>query len=106
MAFVHRQMMMGQNPRVLLKQIVPDLDSIPDEVDDFQLWRAIVNLLSEPPKRPKLNHINTLDDVIYLLKTCSKIIVLTGAGVGKIYQNIFISVTNNPNNSYDIMDLV
>ena len=39
-------------------------------------------MLSEPPRRTKLTHINTLADVVRLINTSKKIIVLTGAGVG------------------------
>lgn len=38
-------------------------------------------MMSEPPRRQKLRHINTLSDVVRLLCTSKKIIVLTGAGV-------------------------
>ena len=39
-------------------------------------------MLSEPPRRTKLTQVNTFDDVIRLIKSSSKILVLTGAGVG------------------------
>lgn len=45
------------------------------------LYKIIVSMLSEPPRRPRLRHINSFNDVIHLLNTCNKIIVLTGAGV-------------------------
>lgn len=38
-------------------------------------------MMSEPPRRQKLRHINTLTDVVRLIKGSRKIIVLTGAGV-------------------------
>ena len=37
--------------------------------------------MAEPEPRNKLTHINTLDDVVSLLKNSRKIIILTGAGV-------------------------
>lgn len=37
--------------------------------------------MSEPPKRQKLSHVNTMADVVELIKNCKNIIVLTGAGV-------------------------
>ena len=40
--------------------------------------------MAEPEPRNKLTHVNTLDDVVSLLKTSSKIIILTGAGVSYI----------------------
>ena len=47
----------------------------------------ILNLLCEPPKREKLTLVNTLENVVDLIKSCSKIMVLTGAGVSKIIVN-------------------
>merc|ERR1719461_2363498 len=38
-------------------------------------------MVSEPPRRKKLSHINTLEDVVGLIAASRKIIVLTGAGV-------------------------
>ena len=37
--------------------------------------------MAEPEPRNKLTSVNTLDDVISLIKKSSKIILLTGAGV-------------------------
>ena len=37
--------------------------------------------MSEPPRRPKLGTVNTLEDCVELIKSCSNIIILTGAGV-------------------------
>jgi NAD-dependent deacetylase sirtuin 1 len=80
-AWVQKQMMMGVNPREVLKDLLSNNTQIPDDLNDMILWRIIVNILSEPAKRSKLSHINTLDDVIHLMSTCKKIVVLTGAGV-------------------------
>jgi len=41
----------------------------------------VLRCMAEPEPRNKLSHVNTLDDVVSLLKSSSKIIVLTGAGV-------------------------
>lgn len=38
-------------------------------------------MMSEPPRRQKLKHINTLTDVVRLIRNSNRIIVLTGAGV-------------------------
>lgn len=57
------------------------MDQIPQYVEDLTLWKIIINMLAEPPRRSKLRHVNTLDDVVRLLKGAQKIIVLTGAGV-------------------------
>lgn len=81
MSWVQQQMLRGVNPRTVLNQILGSTREIPDGVADDALWRLIVNMLSEPPRREKLRHINTLEDVVRLMKACQKIIVLTGAGV-------------------------
>lgn len=74
-------MAMGSDPRSILQELIPANTEIPPEYDQLTLWKIIINLLSEPPPRQKLPHINTLEDVISLLKSCQKIMVLTGAGV-------------------------
>lgn len=84
MSWVQRQMISGVDPRLILGELLPKGACIPYNVNDGLLWRLIVNLLSEP-RRTKLSHINTLDDVVNLLKTCKKIIVLTGAGVSILF---------------------
>lgn len=40
-----------------------------------------MNMMSEPPRRSKLSHINTITNVVQLIKNSKNIIVLTGAGV-------------------------
>ncbi|KAK3601904.1 hypothetical protein CHS0354_041841 [Potamilus streckersoni] len=80
MSWVHKQMVSGRNPRDILSRLVPDA-AIPDDIENFMLWKIILNIVSEPPTRRKLSHINTLADVVTLLKTCRNIMVLTGAGV-------------------------
>lgn len=81
MSWVQRQMIIGVNPRSLLSQLVTDGTQIPQQIDDLTLWKIIMNMMSEPPRRQKLRHINTLADVVRLIKGAKKIIVLTGAGV-------------------------
>lgn len=71
----------GVDPRAILKQILPDETSLPENLDDLTLWKIVVNIVSEPPPRKKLSKYNTLEDVLQLLKTCENIVVLTGAGV-------------------------
>ncbi len=90
MAWVHRQMESGTDPRDILQQMVPTGTDIPSDLSDFTLWRIIINLLSEPPKRKKLNTFNTLDDFLLLLKNAKKIMVLTGAGVSMINMSEFV----------------
>lgn len=81
MIWIQEQIQKGINPRVLLTELGVDLDQIPEYVNDFTLWKLVINIFAEPPRRNKLRHVNTLDDIVRLLKGAQKIIVLTGAGV-------------------------
>jgi len=79
MDWVHRQMMTGVKPRKLLNDL--GADEIPSDMDDYTLWKIIVDMLSVPPMRSKLKHVNTIFDVVNLVKNCKRVVVLTGAGV-------------------------
>ncbi len=72
------------NPRDILSKILPSSTVIPDDLDDFTLWRAVIEIVSEPPRRKKLPDVNTIDDVVKLIKNSNNIMVLTGAGVSII----------------------
>nr|XP_003223739.1 PREDICTED: NAD-dependent protein deacetylase sirtuin-1 [Anolis carolinensis] len=78
--FVQQHLMIGTDPRAILKDLLPETIP-PPELDDMTLWQIVINILSEPPKRKKRKDINTLEDAVKLLHECKKIIVLTGAGV-------------------------
>ncbi|XP_078036474.1 sirtuin 1 isoform X1 [Augochlora pura] len=80
-SWVQKQMLIGADPRDLLQHILMDSTQIPEQVDDLTLWKIIINVMSEPPRRQKLRHINTLSDVVRLIRNSKRIIVLTGAGV-------------------------
>merc|ERR1719189_2620094 len=81
-SWVQRQMMSGTDPRELLKEILGDVDSvIPDHLDQLTLWKIVLNMVAEPPRRKKLTNVNTLQDVVELIRNSKKIIILTGAGV-------------------------
>lgn len=58
----------GIDPRTLLLELGVEMINIPQYVDDVTLWKLILNMLAEPPRRHKLRHVNTLDDVVRLLK--------------------------------------
>lgn len=58
----------GMDPRALLVDLGVERHQIPQYVDDVTLWKLIVNMMSEPPRRHKLRHVNTLDDIVRLLK--------------------------------------
>uniref|UniRef100_H2YKE0 Deacetylase sirtuin-type domain-containing protein n=1 Tax=Ciona savignyi TaxID=51511 RepID=H2YKE0_CIOSA len=81
MEWVHSQMLAGAEPRKILSKLVPDVTSIPPNVNMWTIWKLIINLLSEPKRRKKLSDVNTLDDAVHLIRTSKKILVLTGAGV-------------------------
>ncbi|XP_051474513.1 NAD-dependent protein deacetylase sirtuin-1 isoform X2 [Apus apus] len=78
--FVQQHLMLGTDPRTILKDLLPETIP-PPELDDMTLWQIVINILSEPPKRKKRKDINTIDDAVRLLQECKKIMVLTGAGV-------------------------
>ncbi|XP_077276480.1 sirtuin 1 isoform X2 [Temnothorax americanus] len=80
-SWIQKQMLTGADPRDLLHHLLMDSTQIPEQVDDLTLWKIIINMMSEPPRRQKLKHINTLSDVVRLIRNSKKIIVLTGAGV-------------------------
>lgn len=61
-------MQSGVDPRSLLSELGVDLEQIPQYVDEMTLWKLIINMLAEPPRRNKLRHVNTLDDVVRLLR--------------------------------------
>ncbi|XP_075698804.1 NAD-dependent protein deacetylase sirtuin-1 [Rhinoderma darwinii] len=78
--FVQRHLMMGTDPRTILKDLLPESVAPPD-LDDMTLWQIVINILSDPPKRKKRKDINTIEDAVRLLLESKKIMVLTGAGV-------------------------
>uniref|UniRef100_A0A224XMH2 protein acetyllysine N-acetyltransferase n=1 Tax=Panstrongylus lignarius TaxID=156445 RepID=A0A224XMH2_9HEMI len=81
MNWIEKQMINGVSPRVVFNQLVGENTELPESISDTALWRVIFSYLTEPPKRNRLAKTTSLEDVIQLLQTCSKIIVLTGAGV-------------------------
>jgi len=82
MSWVQQHMNLGTDPRSILNELVPERGThIPQNVDNVTLWKIIINFMSQPPRRQRLRHINSIQDVVHLLKTKKKIIVLTGAGV-------------------------
>lgn len=80
-SWVQRQMISGADPRALLKDMLSCDAIIPQHLDQLTLWKSILNMLSEPPRRKKLDHVNTIQDVVGLIRKSTRIIVLTGAGV-------------------------
>ncbi|KAH9375986.1 hypothetical protein HPB48_021473 [Haemaphysalis longicornis] len=83
MAWVHRQMNAGADPRDLLERMLPEGEAVPLHLDRLSMWQVVLSLVNkeQPLGRIKLPHVNTLDDVVQLLRSCRRILVLTGAGV-------------------------
>ncbi|XP_066304924.1 NAD-dependent protein deacetylase sirtuin-1-like [Branchiostoma lanceolatum] len=81
MQWVQHQMTMGINPRTILQELLPPNMVLPPDLDSLTLWKLVVNILTEPPKREKLPNVNTLQDVVRLIHRSKNIVVLTGAGV-------------------------
>ncbi|XP_037070447.1 NAD-dependent protein deacetylase sirtuin-1-like, partial [Pollicipes pollicipes] len=79
--WVQEQIGSGTDPREVLLALRPGLKHIPAHIDDITLWKIVIEILSEPPRREKLRHVNTLSDVTRLIRGARNIIVLTGAGV-------------------------
>lgn len=81
LSWLHSAMKRGEDPRAILSNLLPSGSEIPQLLDNMTMWKVLFNLLSEPPRRKKLENINTLEDCVDLIKKSSNIIILTGAGV-------------------------
>ncbi|XP_033644002.1 NAD-dependent protein deacetylase sirtuin-1-like [Asterias rubens] len=85
MGWLHRQMMSGVHPRSILSKLIPNMSaSLPQDLDEFEVWSIIAdyfNMLREPPRRKKLQDVNSFEDALNLLRSSKRIMVLTGAGV-------------------------
>lgn len=77
------QIASGVSPRDCLSRIFVNSpkQTIPENITDNDLWRVIAAILSDPPRRQRLQHIQTLEQVCDTIKKSKNIIVLTGAGV-------------------------
>ena len=78
--WIEKKLKSGFNPRLILKSLF-NTDNLPEDIDDSTLWHLIASILTEPPKRKRLENVKTFEDVVKLIKASKKIIVLTGAGV-------------------------
>ena len=81
LSWLHSAMRRGEDPRAILINLLPSGSEIPELLDNMTMWKVLFNLLSEPPRRTKLEGVNTLEDCVELIKKSSNIIILTGAGV-------------------------
>lgn len=81
LSWLHAAMRRGEDPREILVGLLPNGSEIPQSLDNMTMWKILFNLLSEPPRRSKLETVNSLEDCVELIKNSQNIIVLTGAGV-------------------------
>lgn len=79
--WVQAQIIEGADPRVVLRKLLHPSCQLPQHLDDVALWRLVLQLLTEPAPRQKLAHVNSLEDIVKLITTSSRIIVLSGAGI-------------------------
>lgn len=64
--WLQQQMHSGVDPRQLLSQILPSGTTLlAQDLNDMTLWRILASILQEPPRRQKLSHVNTLEDVSF-----------------------------------------
>jgi NAD-dependent deacetylase sirtuin 1 len=78
----------GINPRDLLREMIPGNVLIPAYLDDPAVWKIILNIASEPPRRKRLDEITTLEHVVDLIKEKKHVLVLTGAGVSDVNASL------------------
>jgi len=81
LSWLHAAMRRGENPKDILENLLPSGSEIPDSLDNMTMWKVLFNLLSEPPRRKKLETLNTLQDCVEIIRKSRNIIILTGAGV-------------------------
>ncbi len=81
LSWLHAAMRRGENPKDILENLLPSGSEIPDSLDNMTMWKLLFNLLSEPPRRKKLETLNTLQDCVEVIRRSRNIIILTGAGV-------------------------
>lgn len=103
----------GVDARTVLRRLLSDYSEVP--ISNKFLWKTAYSmsmhisqqLMRASARRQKLPHINTLDDVVGLIKKSSKIVVLTGAGisvaagsVGRATRHKRAAVINSPQLTY------
>jgi len=82
LSWLQAAMRRGEDPRAILATMLSaDSTGLPPDLDDLTIWKILFSALSEPPRRSKLDTVNTLEDCAQLIKQSSNIIILTGAGV-------------------------
>lgn len=73
----------AENPREVLSRMIPSYVQIPDSFDNSDISRLIYQMVSSEENiitRKRLEHINTIDDAVNLIKKSNNIMILTGAG--------------------------
>lgn len=80
--FVSRQMQCAQSPEILLKTLGYSLPEGLLRADYLGKWNFVRRfLLRHVYERPRLADISRLEDVVRLIASCRRILVLTGAGI-------------------------
>lgn len=74
-------MQRGTDPRDIATNIFQSDASILNQMDDMTIWQILFKMFTEPPRREKLKHFNTIEDIVGHIKEAKNILVLTGAGV-------------------------
>ena len=88
MQWIQQQVLLGTDPRSVLREVLPEaLEHLPPRVDNLILWKILINLFSEPPPRKKLPHVNTLDDVVDLIKKCNNIRIVISNSLLHLLKN-------------------
>ncbi len=90
MGWLQRQMLAGVNPRSILQRMLPSSVTLPDDMDEFELWSLILDYFKmlQEPRRKKLDDVNSFQDAMQLLQTSRRILVLTGAGVSTVFYRV------------------
>lgn len=81
---LQEQMLSGANAHACLSAVLQEASKtvlIQPNVSDSDVWRLIAAILSDPPRRQRLQSISSIGNVIRLLHESKNIVVLTGAGV-------------------------
>ncbi|KAH9362446.1 hypothetical protein HPB48_020144 [Haemaphysalis longicornis] len=67
-----RQMNADADPRDPPELVLPDGTAIPSHLDRLSMLKVLISMINkvQPLRRIKMAHVNTLDDVVHLLRSC------------------------------------
>lgn len=81
---LQEQIISGANAHSCLLSVLQELPKTiltQPNISTSDVWRLIAAILSDPPRRQRLQAISSIGNVIRLLQQSKRIVVLTGAGV-------------------------